>query len=141
MKEVKRSVTVAQPQSRIYALINDVERYPEFVPGCTEARVEARTAREVIATLTVRRGPLRAQFTTRNELEPERRISMRLVRGPFRMLDGEWLLTPLEDGGCRIDVCMRFAFAQRLAAALIEPFLQDTIASLVDAFLSRARAA
>ena len=140
MREVKRSATVSQPQSRIYALINDVERYPEFVPGCTEARVEARTTREVLATLTVRRGPLRVQFTTRNELEPERRIYMRLVRGPFHMLEGEWLLTSLEDGGCRIDVCIRFAFTQRFAGALFEPFLQDTVASLVDAFLIRARA-
>ncbi len=141
MKEVRRSANVSQPPSRVYALINDIESYPQFVPGCTRARVDVRTSRQIIATLTVRRGPLRAEFTTRNELEPERRILLHLVRGPFSMLEGEWLLSPLESGGCRIELTMRFAFAQRLSALLFEPLFQETAASLVDAFVARARTA
>ncbi len=138
MREVRRSATVGQPAERIYRLINDIESYPQFVPGCTHARVEARSPREILATLGVRRGLLRAEFTTRNELEPERRIHMRLVRGPFRMLEGEWTLTPLERGGCRIDLAIRFAFASRLAGALFESLFQQTAESLVDAFVARA---
>ncbi|HTV52976.1 MAG TPA: type II toxin-antitoxin system RatA family toxin [Steroidobacteraceae bacterium] len=141
MKEIKRSAVVAQSQSRVYALINDIESYPQFVPGCTQARVEARNSREIIATLTVRRGPLKAQFTTRNELEPEQRIRMSLLRGPFSKLQGEWLLTPIDADSCRVDLSMCFAFAHRLTAYLFEPLFQDTAASLVDAFVARARAA
>ena len=140
MRVIKHSALIAQPPDRVFALINDIESYPRFLPWCTHARVEQRSEREVVATVGVHRGPLQGEFTTRNELEPERRIYMRLVRGPFHMLEGEWLLTALEDGGCRIDVCIRFAFTQRFAGALFEPFLQDTVASLVDAFLIRARA-
>src|SRR5262249_16817408 len=43
MKTVQRSATVAAPQSRMYALLLDIESYPEFVPGCTRARVESRS--------------------------------------------------------------------------------------------------
>ncbi len=141
MREVKKSATVAQPPSRLYELINDIERYPQFVPGCTHARVEARSASEIIATLGVRRGPLRAEFTTRNELEPEHRVQMHLVRGPFQMLEGEWTLTPLGQNGCRIELSVRFAFANRLSALLFEPLFQETAESLVDAFVTRAQAA
>jgi ribosome-associated toxin RatA of RatAB toxin-antitoxin module len=141
MREVQRSATVAHPPSRMFRLINDIESYPQFVPGCTDARVESRTPSEIVATLTVRRGPLRAEFTTRNELEPEHRIHMHLVRGPFRMLEGEWTLTPLGQNGCRIQLVIRFAFANRLAAMFFEPFFQDTAESLVDAFVARAAAA
>jgi ribosome-associated toxin RatA of RatAB toxin-antitoxin module len=141
MREVKRSATVAQPPARLYELINDIERYPQFVPGCTHARVEARSAVEIVATLGVRRGPLRAEFTTRNELEPERRIQMHLVRGPFRVLEGEWTLTPLGQNGCRIELAIRFAFANRLSALFFEPLFQETAESLVDAFVTRAQAA
>ena len=139
MREVRRSALVAQPPARLFALISDVERYPEFVPGCTYARIESRSAHEVVATLGVRRGALRTQFTTRNELEPDRRVTMSLVRGPFRTLAGEWLLTPLAEEGCRVDLSMRFAFANPVAAVLFEPLFAQTLGALVDAFVARAR--
>ena len=123
----------------MYALINDIERYPEFVPWCTAARVESRKESEVVATLTIKRGPLRAEFTTRNLLEPGKRVLMQFVSGPFRVLEGLWTLTPLGDLGCRVELEMRFEFANRVAGTLFAPLFEDTAASLVDAFVKRAR--
>ena len=123
----------------MYALINDIERYPEFVPWCAAARVDSRQDREVVATLNIKRGPLRAEFTTRNLLEPDRRVLMQFVSGPFRVLEGLWTLTPLGDLGCRVELEMRFEFANRVAGTLFEPLFEDTAASLVDAFVKRAR--
>jgi len=140
MREVKRSAVVAQPPRRMYELINDIESYPAFVPGVTHARVDARSEREIVATLGVRRGPLHAEFTTRNELDPERRICMRLLRGPFRMLEGEWNLLPLDGPGCRVDLALRYVFASRLSGMLFEPLFHETAVSLVDAFVARSRA-
>jgi len=102
MREVKRSALIAESPDRMYELINDIERYPEFVPWCTASRVESRKEGEVVATLTIKRGPLRAEFTTRNLLEPGKRVLMQFVSGPFRVLEGLWTLTPLGDLGCRV---------------------------------------
>jgi len=140
MREIRRSALVALPPVRLFALISDVERYPEFVPGCTHARIESRSEHEVIATLGVRRGALRAEFTTRNELDPDRRVTMNLVRGPFRVLQGEWLLTPIAAAGCRVDLSMRFAFSNPVSALILEPLFAQTVGALVDAFVARARA-
>ena len=123
----------------MYALINDIDRYPEFVPWCTASRVESRKEGEVVATLTIKRGPLRAEFTTRNLLEPGKRVLMQFVSGPFRVLEGLWTLTPLGDLGCRVELEMRFEFANRVAGTLFAPLFEDTAASLVDAFVKRAR--
>ena len=123
----------------MYALINDIDRYPEFVPWCTAARVESRKETEVVATLTIKRGPLRAEFTTRNLLEPGKRVLMQFVSGPFSVLEGLWSLTPLGDLGCRVELEMRFEFANRVAGTLFAPLFEDTAASLVDAFVKRAR--
>lgn len=123
----------------MYSLINDIERYPEFVPWCTAARIEARADHEVVATLNIRRGPLKAEFTTRNLLEQDRRVLMQFVSGPFRVLEGLWTLTPLGDLGCRVELEMRFEFANRVTGALFEPLFEDTAGSLVDAFVKRAR--
>jgi ribosome-associated toxin RatA of RatAB toxin-antitoxin module len=139
MREVKRSALIAESPARMYALINDIDRYPEFVPWCTAARVESRKETEVVATLTIKRGPLRAEFTTRNLLEPGKRVLMQFVSGPFRVLEGLWTLTPLGDLGCRVELEMRFEFANRVAGTLFAPLFEDTAASLVDAFVKRAR--
>jgi ribosome-associated toxin RatA of RatAB toxin-antitoxin module len=140
MRAVKRSALVAQPPERLFALINDIEAYPRFVPWCTSARVESRSASEIIATLGVKRGPLKTEFTTRNTLEPCKRVVMQLVRGPFRELTGEWKLTPIGAAGSRIELELRFAFAHSVSALLFEPLFEQTAASLVDAFVARARA-
>jgi ribosome-associated toxin RatA of RatAB toxin-antitoxin module len=138
MREVKRSALVNQSPARLFALINDVESYPQFLPWCTHARVESRTLREVVATIGVRQGALHGEFTTRNTLEAHRSVHMQLVSGPFRALEGHWLLTPVEDG-CRIELTMRFAFRHTLTGLLFEAKFAGTVGSLVDAFVARAR--
>jgi len=139
MREVKRSALVQKPPGELFALISDVESYPQFLPWCTHARVDARTPAEVVATLGVQQGALQGEFTTRNTLEPERAIRMRLVSGPFRALEGEWLLTPVGDGGCQVELTMRFAFRNPLLALVFERRFAETVGSLVDAFIARAR--
>jgi ribosome-associated toxin RatA of RatAB toxin-antitoxin module len=139
MREVKRSALVNQPAARLYALINDIESYPQFLPWCTHASVVACGPREIVATLGVRQGSLQGEFTTRNTLEPDRRVHMQLVSGPFRALEGLWLLTPVA-AGCRVDLTMRFAFRNALTGLLFEPKFAETVGSLVDAFVARARA-
>ena len=139
MRHVKRSALVSQPPGRLYTLINDIESYPQFLPWCTHARVLTRSPEEIVATIGVRQGPLEGEFTTRNSLSPERSIRMQLVSGPFRTLDGEWLLSPIEPNGCRVEFTVHFAFKSRLTGALFEGLFEKTVGSLVDAFVRRAR--
>src|SRR5579863_6679571 len=139
MREVKRSALVSRPPARLYALINDIESYPQFLPWCTHARVESRSTVEIVATLGVRQGALKGELTTRNTLEPDRSVHMQLVSGPFRTLEGHWLLTPIEADACRVELTMRFAFKSALTGMLFEPVFAQTIGSLVDAFVARAR--
>lgn len=138
MREVKRSALVALPPKRLFALINDIESYPQFLPWCTHARVLSRTEREIVATIGVHRGPLRGEFTTRNELEPDHRVTMRLVKGPFSMLEGEWRITPAGQGST-VELALRFQFKHGLSAMLFEHKFAETLGSLVDAFVARSR--
>ena len=139
MREVKHSALVGKPPAVLFALINDIESYPQFLPWCTHSKLVSRSEREIVATVGVKQGPLHGEFTTRNELEPDRRILMHLVSGPFKMLEGEWLLTPIGSEGCRAELTMKFAFKNSLTAMLFEQKFAETAASLVDAFVARAR--
>ena len=139
MREVKRSALVALPPRRLFALINDIESYPQFLPWCSHARVLSRTEREIVATIGVHRGPLHGEFTTRNELDPDHRVTMRLIKGPFTMLEGEWRITPAGEGSM-VELVLRFQFKHALSAMLFEQKFAETIGSLVDAFVARSRA-
>ena len=138
MREVKRSALVALPPRRLFALVNDIESYPQFLPWCSHARVLSRNEREIVATIGVHRGPLHGEFTTRNELDPDRRVTMRLVKGPFAMLEGEWRITPAGEGSM-VELALRFQFKHTLSAMLFEQKFAETIGSLVDAFVARSR--
>jgi ribosome-associated toxin RatA of RatAB toxin-antitoxin module len=141
MREVKRSALVSQPPGRVFALINDIESYPEFLPWCTHARVLSRSPSEILATIGVRQGPLAGEFTTRNTLANERSVHMQLVSGPFRTLEGHWQLTPIETLGCRVELDVRFEFKHRLSGLLFESPFAHTLGSLVEAFVQRAAVA
>ena len=145
MRHFTRSALVAAPPARLFALINDVERYPAFVPWCVGSQVLSRTPTEVVATLEIKRSLLRTRFTTRNTLVEPDSVTMQLVDGPFRSLEGTWTLTPIQDAagtalGCRVTLDMRFEIANALTASLLEPVFEETVASLVEAFVARARA-
>jgi ribosome-associated toxin RatA of RatAB toxin-antitoxin module len=136
---MSRISLVARLPSVVYRVVDDIEHYPEFVPGCTAADVLDRTRQQVVARLAVRRGPLRTQFTTRNTLDPDRSVQMQLVEGPFKVLEGSWQFSPVASNGCRIDFKLRFQFSNPLKSALFEPLFEEAQAELVRAFVARAQ--
>ena len=138
MREVKRSALIKLPPNRLFALINDIDSYPQFLPWCTHSRVLSRSDSEIVATIGVRRGPFNGEFTTRNTLEPYRRVHMRLVSGPFSALEGEWRLNPAGEGTL-VELALRFQFKSSLSAVLFERIFAETVGSLVDAFVARSR--
>ena len=96
MQVVERTALVTFSPAQMYALVNDVARYPEFLPWCVGVRVSDVSAAERIAALKIEHGVLQTEFTTRNTLTPDLQIDMRLTHGPFRDLKGAW---PVDHGG------------------------------------------
>ncbi|RMF96795.1 MAG: type II toxin-antitoxin system RatA family toxin [Gammaproteobacteria bacterium] len=138
MREITRSAIVPATPAQMFELVADVERYPEFLPFCTAAELLARDPQSLTGRITVSQGPLQASFTTRNELEPPRRMTLALVDGPFSELQGEWEFEPLGENGCRAQLQLRFGFANRAQDLLLGKVFEQTCNRLVDAFVRRA---
>ncbi|HEV7985259.1 MAG TPA: type II toxin-antitoxin system RatA family toxin [Steroidobacteraceae bacterium] len=136
---MSRTSLVARAPNVVYQLVDDIERYPEFVPGCTAAEVLERNEQQVVARIAVRRGLLHTHFTTRNRLDPGRGVYMQLVEGPFKVLEGSWHFSPVASNGCRIDFKLRFQFSNPLKSALFEPLFEQAQSELVRAFVARAQ--
>jgi ribosome-associated toxin RatA of RatAB toxin-antitoxin module len=90
--------------------------------------------------MEMQRGGMRERFTTRNEFERPGFMDMKLVRGPFRMLDGRWTFTAIADAGTRIELAMRFEFANPVVSLLFGKAFENSCNTLIDAFVARARA-
>ena len=98
MEVVHRTARVPYSTQQMYALVNDIEAYPEFLPWCVAAHVESRTDEEIIAGLTLEKGGVRKRFTTRNVLDHGSKLEMHLVEGPFKHLYGVWTFVDISDG-------------------------------------------
>jgi len=139
MRTLMRSALIARSPAQVFALVNDIARYPDFVPGCVHAEILMHNEREVVARIKVRRGLLSTEITTRNHLQPHQQIHMELVAGPLRALDGLWTFAPVGSNGCRIELQLRFEFSNPLKAALLDGLLEGTATSMVQAFVARAQ--
>lgn len=138
MPNINKSKVVSYPQNQMYELVNDVESYSEFVPFCSESRIDSCTHEEIRATLSFARGGFSKSFTTLNRLQPHRMIEIQLINGPFRQLEGFWRFEPLEGDRCRVSLDLEFEFASRWLALMFGPLFNQVATLLVDAFCERA---
>lgn len=139
MREVRRSALLPYTAEQLYALVADIERYPEFLPWCTDATVVADDGDQVTATLGIASGVGRASFTTRNRLVRDRSVTMSLVDGPFDQFEGRWEFTPIGETGTRADLNVRFATHGLIGVVALGPAFERICNQLVDAFARRAR--
>ncbi|HLW22855.1 MAG TPA: type II toxin-antitoxin system RatA family toxin [Steroidobacteraceae bacterium] len=139
MHTVERSALVPYTAEQMFTLVNDVVRYPEFLPWCVGARVEPEGTDAMLATLKIARGMLRTEFKTRNTGEPGRKIIMQLVEGPFRHLRGEWAFEPIAERGSSVRFRVEFEFKNRWMAAALNPVFDSVCRTTVDAFVLRAQ--
>lgn len=133
----------------VYALVADVERYPEFLPWTAACRVRARRPApehgeggEVLdADLVVSFKVFREQFGSRVTLKPaERAIDVAYLDGPFKRLDNHWRFIENEDGSTTIDFFVDFEFKSRILQALIGVVFGEAMQRIVAAFEKRAEA-
>jgi ribosome-associated toxin RatA of RatAB toxin-antitoxin module len=139
LKIVERSAIVAFTPAQMCALVDDVPRYPEFLPGCKGASAQIVSATERIASIDIVKGNIRLAFTTRNTLRPDTSLHMELIEGPFKRLTGHWGFSPMGEHGSRVVFRVEFEFKSRLLGLAFNPVFESVCDKIVDAFVARAR--
>jgi len=139
LKVVERSAIVPFTPAQMFDLVNDVDRYREFLPWCSASSVKQSSATQRIASLSIERGMLRSKFTTRNHLRPHSEILMELIDGPFRSLAGQWRFDPIGAQGARVSFRIEFEFRNPVTALAFNSVFESLCGTIVDAFAARAR--
>lgn len=145
MIEHRETRFVPYPAELMYAVVSDVERYPQFLPWVVALRVLARRDNGLTAEMAVGYGGLRERYTSDVALNPTglridvTQIEGKGTKGPFKTLENHWRFTP-KDNGCEVDFAIRFEFASRLLQAVAGAKFEKALLKMTDAFAARARA-
>ncbi len=139
MVTVDRSALVEYSAERMYALVDDVEAYPRFLPWCSDASVTRHQGYRSLATIHVNYRGIHEKFSTENLNEPGRSIAMQLVSGPFRQLRGQWRFTPLDSNACKVELRLEYEISSRLLKRILGPVFHHIADTLVHAFVRRAQ--
>jgi coenzyme Q-binding protein COQ10 len=136
---------VAHSADEMFALVADVERYPEFVPLCERLIVRTRQKdgeREtLVADMTVGYKAIRETFTTRVVLDrPALIIDAQYLEGPFRHLDSRWTFAPEGPHACMVLFSIDYEFKSRILAAVMGAAFDGMFRKLSGAFEARANA-
>ena len=123
---------------QMFMLVDDIERYPEFLPWCTGATVLSRDPEVTRASLHVGFRGIKQSFSTENRNTPPHEIALKLIDGPFRALDGRWRFNDLGGKGCKIEFNLAWEFASRVLGALVGPVFSHIADTMVEAFVKRA---
>ncbi|MBI2319753.1 MAG: type II toxin-antitoxin system RatA family toxin [Betaproteobacteria bacterium] len=135
---VDRSALLEHKAADMYALVDNVESYPRFLPWCSGAQVGARNGTRSLATIHISFGGIRQHFSTDNTSEPVTSITMKLVSGPFRRLQGYWRFKPLGEQACKVEFHLEYEIASRILERAVGPVFQHIANTLMDAFARRA---
>lgn len=139
MVSVKRQVEVPYSCQAMYALVNDIGAYPEFVPYCGKSKIISQTDQLIVAELSLAGAGFEKCFTTANRLTPYSKIELSLVDGPFKSLTGFWHFVETR-AGCRVELELQFEFASSVLNMMIGPLFTKAANQLVDSFSERALA-
>jgi len=122
----------------MFDLVDGVESYPQFLPWCGSTEVKFRDDKKTVATLHINYHSVKAHFTTENDKEIPEWMSIRLVDGPFRRLEGMWRFKPLAENACKIEFSLSYEFSSKLFEKVIGPVFSHIANTFVDAFTKRA---
>lgn len=138
MAQVQKTVLIHHSASRMYALVDDVKKYPEFLPWCGGVDLIKQDYASTVATLHIDYHGLHQKFTTENLKTFPSLMEIKLKDGPFKHLEGVWRFIELNENACKIEFMLNYEFANIIIEKIISPVFSHIANTFVDGFVARA---
>jgi ribosome-associated toxin RatA of RatAB toxin-antitoxin module len=138
MAVVEKSVLIERTPAQMFDLVDGVEDYPKFLPWCGGSVLHERTDNLTVATIHINFQGIKAHFSTINDKERPRWMSIKLRDGPFRSMDGGWRFTPLGDTACKVEFRLTYEFSSKLLEKALGPLFHRIVNTFIDSFVKRA---
>jgi len=138
MADVQKSLLIQHSAQRMYDLVTDVIKYPEFLPWCGGVEIFQSTPELMEAKININFKGVKQYFHTKNIQKSPTNIDMTFVSGPFKKFEGRWIFTPLADDACKIEFSLRYEFSNFVLDKLIGPVFSVIANTFVNSFVKRA---
>ena len=138
MADVAKTVLINQSADRMYDLVTDVSKYPEFLPWCGGVEIFRSTPELMEAKIHIKFKGIDQYFHTLNTQERPLKIDMEFVDGPFKKFEGHWRFIPLRDDACKIEFRLHYEFTNFIMEKLIGPVFSMIAGTFVNGFVKRA---
>lgn len=123
---------------QLFDLVIDIEKYPEFLPWCTGARINTRSKTDLTADVLIGYKMFREQFSSRVHFVRPKEIEVEYMKGPMRHLHNKWVFKSLKENQCQIDFSVDFSLKTKLLEGLVDQFFNKALARMLNAFEMRA---
>lgn len=134
---------VAHSAKNMFALVADVERYPEFLPLCRALKLQSRETiggKDVLtAEMTVAYTFIRETFTSRVTLDPEvGEIFVEYLNGPFKHLENKWKFIAAGEGVCDVKFYLAYELRSQALQLTMGAVFEKAFRKFAEAFEARA---
>ena len=138
MANVQKSLLIQHSAQRMYDLVIDIEKYPEFLPWCGGVEIFQSTPELMEAKININFKGVKQYFHTKNFQKAPTNIDMTFVSGPFKKFEGHWIFTSLAEDACKIEFSLHYEFSNFVLDKLIGPVFSVIANTFVNGFVKRA---
>ena len=122
----------------MYELVKNVDDYSKFLPMCVDSNSSEQDDGSIIATVDIVFKGLPFSFTTININQPQKKISMKLKKGPFKSMSGYWEFIKIDEKNSKINFFLEWSFKNFLIEKTTGYVFNELSESLMDAFIQQA---
>ena len=138
---VKRLIECNKDQ--LIDLVLDIDKYPEFVPFCLDAKVYDKNNEGdlilIIADLTIGKGPFKDTYKSDVIYDKKKNtIFVKNIDGPLNHLSNNWTFSVKKDGITEITFDIDFEIKNKFLNSLMVVSFQFGLEKIADAFQKRA---
>jgi coenzyme Q-binding protein COQ10 len=136
------SRTLPYTADLMYAVVADVEKYPQFLPWVTGLRILRRISDTAFdAEMRVGFAGLSERYVSRVTLDPVAHTIdvVKTEGGPFRVLENHWRFTQKTETSCDVDFAIAFEFRNPILNAVAGRAFSTVMLQMSSAFEARAR--
>ena len=138
MAVVHKTVFLGYSAEQMFDLVANVADYPKVLPWCGAGKVLEQSDTRLVASVGINFHGVKQSFTTANTNTRPTQMAMKLVDGPFKVMDGLWTFKALRDDACKVEFDLRYEFSSVILEQLIGPVFSMIANSMVDSFCKRA---
>ena len=137
MVSFKKNKIISHPVKKIYNIVADVKRYPDFLPWCSDITIKEKTKKYILTEVKVGFQNINESYLCKVLLYPQKKITLVYISGPFEYLEIDWKFKKITKIKTDVSFFCNFKFRSIFLRVSTSFFLENAVEKMVDAFEKR----